>query len=160
MYQTLISLFIFEVKRFMMEVFESINFYTLDKAIRTYRMYSQKQLKANGCKISVDQWLIVKCVLENSGISQQEIAAKVFKDNASVTRIIELLVKSNYLERSIHPKDRRKSHLKVTASGKLIIEKVYELVLQNRRTALQGIAQNDLEILNATLKKIIENCSS
>lgn len=144
----------------MMEITESINFYTLDKAIRTYRMYSQKQLKANGCKISVDQWLIVKCVLENPSISQQEIAANVFKDNASVTRIIELLVKSGYLERSTHLKDRRKSNLEVTDTGKLIINKVYGLVLQNRKTALQGIAQNDLEILNSTLKKIIENCTS
>ena len=88
-----------------MERLETINFYLLDKAIRTYRIYSQKKLRENGFKITVDQWLIIKVLMENPGISQQNIAEKAFKDNASVTRIIDLLVKSKYLDRKVNPKD-------------------------------------------------------
>ncbi len=141
-----------------MERLETINFYLLDKAIRTYRMYSQKKLKENGYKITVDQWLIIKVLLENPGISQQDIAEKVFKDNASVTRIIDLLVKSKYLHRKVNPKDRRTSILTVTSEGEDIIEKVQNLVLQNRRVAQTGLTIEELENLNATLKKIIKNC--
>lgn len=141
-----------------MERLETINFYLLDKAIRTYRMYSQKKLKENGYKITVDQWLIIKVLLENPGISQQDIAEKVFKDNASVTRIIDLLVKSKYLHRRVNPKDRRTSILTVTSEGEDIIEKVQNLVLQNRRVAQTGLTIEELENLNATLKKIIKNC--
>lgn len=143
-----------------MERLETINFYLLDKAIRTYRMYSQKKLKENGYKITVDQWLIIKVLMENPGISQQEIAEKVFKDNASVTRIIELLVKSKYLHRKVNPKDRRTSILTVTPEGEDIIEKVHNLVLQNRKIAQTGLTLEELENLNATLKKIIKNCQS
>jgi len=141
-----------------MERLETINFYLLDKAIRTYRMYSQKKLKENGYKITVDQWLIIKVLMENPGVSQQEIAEKVFKDNASVTRIIELLVKSKYLHRKVNPKDRRTSILTVTPEGEDIIEKVQSLVLQNRKIAQTGLTLEELENLNATLKKIIKNC--
>ncbi|WP_309642486.1 MarR family transcriptional regulator [Flavobacterium sp.] len=141
-----------------MERLETINFYLLDKAIRTYRIYSQKKLKENGFKITVDQWLIIKVLLENPGISQQSIAEKAFKDNASVTRIIELLVKSKYLDRKVNPKDRRTSILKVTAAGEDIINKVQDLVLQNRKMAQIGITLEELENLNSTLKKIIKNC--
>lgn len=143
-----------------METLESINFYLLDKAIRTYRMYSQKKLRENGYNITVDQWLIIKVLLENPGISQQEIAERAFKDNASVTRIIDLLVKSKYLNRKANNKDRRKSILSVTDSGEAIIHKVQELVLQNRKTAQVGIQLEELENLNATLKKIIANCQT
>ncbi|MBS1535393.1 MAG: MarR family transcriptional regulator [Bacteroidetes bacterium] len=143
-----------------MERLETINFYLLDKAIRTYRMYSQKKLKEKGYKITVDQWLIIKVLIENPGISQQDIAEKVFKDNASVTRIIELLVKSKYLHRKVNPKDRRTSILTVTSEGKDIIEKVQTLVLQNRKIAQTGLTFEELENLNATLKKIIKNCQS
>ena len=73
-----------------MEKLKDITFYTMDKAIRTYRNFAQKKLKENGYKITIDQWLIIKAILENPGISQQELGEKVFKDNASVTRIIEL----------------------------------------------------------------------
>lgn len=143
-----------------MERLETINFYLLDKAIRTYRMYSQKKLKENGYKITVDQWLIIKVLMENPGISQQDIAEKVFKDNASVTRIIDLLVKSKYLHRKVNPKDRRTSILTVTPEGEDIIEKVQSLVLQNRKIAQTGLTFEELENLNATLKKIIKNCQS
>ena len=141
-----------------MEKLKDITFYTMDKAIRTYRNFAQKKLKENGYKITIDQWLIIKAILENPGISQQELGEKVFKDNASVTRIIELLVKSEYLEREVNQNDRRKSNLKVTNEGKSIIDKVQTLVLENRKTALTGISFEDLEIMNRTLKTIIENC--
>lgn len=141
-----------------MEQLKDITFYTIDKAIRTYRMYAQKKLRENGFKITIDQWLIIKAILENPGIPQQEIAEKVFKDNASVTRIIELLVQANYLQREINENDRRKFNLIVTDEGKLIIQSVQQMVLQNRKTALEGISANDLEIMNRSLKKIIENC--
>jgi DNA-binding MarR family transcriptional regulator len=143
-----------------MERLETINFYLLDKAIRTYRIYSQKKLRENGFKITVDQWLIIKVLMENPGISQQNIAEKAFKDNASVTRIIDLLVKSKYLDRKVNPKDRRTSILKVTPDGEDIINKVQDLVLQNRKMAQIGITIEELENLNATLKKIIKNCQS
>ena len=143
-----------------MERLETINFYLLDKAIRTYRIYSQKKLRENGFKITVDQWLVIKVLMENPGISQQSIAEKAFKDNASITRIIELLVKSKYLDRKVNPKDRRTSILKVTAVGEDIISKVQNLVLQNRKMAQIGITLEELENLNSTLKKIIKNCQS
>ena len=139
---------------------ETINFYLLDKAIRTYRNYSQKKLKENGYTITVDQWLIIKVLLENPGIPQISLAEKVFKDNASVTRIINLLVKAKYLDRKTNPKDRRTSILKVTLNGEEIIYKVQDLVLQNRKNAQNGISIEDLENLNRTLKKIILNCQS
>ncbi len=142
-----------------MEKLNDITFYTIDKAIRTYRMYAQKKLKENGFTITIDQWLIIKSILENPGISQLELGEKVFKDNASVTRIIELLVNAHYLKKETHPSDRRKSNLIVTEEGKSVIENVYEVVLQNRRTALNGISMEELEILNKTLKTIINNCN-
>lgn len=143
-----------------MEKLENITFYMIDKAIRTYRNYAQKRLREHGYKITIDQWLIIKAILEHPGISQQELAAKAFKDNASVTRIIELLVKAKYLEREVNQADRRKSHLHVTDSGKLIIGKVQHLILENRKVTLSGVSANELEILNSALLKIIDNCQS
>lgn len=140
------------------EKLESIIFYTMDKSIRTYRNYAQKRLKEQGFKITIDQWLMLKAIMENPGIKQQELAEKVFKDSASVTRIIELLVKAEYLDRKSNPQDRRKFDLKITQSGKKILEDVQVLVLENRKTALNGIDEKELQTLHSLLKKITENC--
>ena len=84
---------------------ENVIFYTIDKSIRSYRVFAQKRLREHGYSITIDQWLILKVLMENPGIMQQEVAEMVFKDNASITRIIDLLVKSNYLKRTVNPKD-------------------------------------------------------
>lgn len=142
-----------------MEKLNNIIFYNIDKAIRSYRMYAMKQIRKSGYKITIDQWLIIKSILENPKITQQELAKNVFKDNASVTRIIELMVKSNYLSREVDAQDRRKSVLTVTQEGKDIIEKVQNLVLDNRKIALEGISNEEINIMNLALLKIITNCT-
>ncbi|MGN7865935.1 MarR family winged helix-turn-helix transcriptional regulator [Chryseobacterium sp.] len=141
-----------------MEKLNSIIFYNIDKAIRSYRNYAQRQLKAHGFTITIDQWLIIKAILENPGIPQNEIGDLVFKDNASVTRIIDLMVKSGYITRQVHPDDRRKTNLEVTVSGKEVIQKVQDLVEKNRKTALKGITKGELEVMYSALLKISENC--
>lgn len=141
-----------------MEQLEDVIFYTIDKAIRSYRQYAQRQLKNAGYKITIDQWLLIKTIMENPGITQQELGEKVFKDNASVTRIAELLVKAKYLERKINDKDRRRTSLIVTKTGKKIIAEVQVVVMKNRETALKGISQADVKAMKKTLEKIIVNC--
>ena len=141
-----------------MEKLNSIIFYNIDKAIRSYRNYAQRQLKAHGYTITIDQWLIIKAILENPGITQNEISDLVFKDNASVTRMIDLMVKSEYIIRKVHPEDRRKTLLEVTDSGVKVIKEVQNIVEKNRKIALKGISNEELEVMYSALLKISENC--
>ena len=86
--------------------------------------------------------------------TQQELSEKVVKDSASVTRIIDLLVKSEFVEREINLNDRRKFNLKITSNGIKILDDTHGIVLQNRKKALEGISENDIKTMNETLKKI------
>ena len=133
-------------------------FYQIEQAIKTYRMYAQKQIKSKGLNITIDQWLVLKSLKENPDLNQAELAEKVFKDNASITRIIDLLVKSGYVEREINPNDRRKFNLNITSIGNKILTETHTIVLQNRKTALNSIAENDIQIMSETLQKITSNC--
>jgi MarR family transcriptional regulator, transcriptional regulator for hemolysin len=141
-----------------MEQLKNVIFYQIEEAIKTYRMYAQKQIKAYGLKITIDQWLVLKSLKENPNFTQAELAEKVFKDSASVTRILDLLVQSEYVQREINPNDRRKFNLSVTSKGDKIVSDTYEIVLQNRKKALEGISENDIQIMSETLKKISQNC--
>lgn len=141
-----------------MEKLVNIIFYNIDHSIRLYRMFAQKKLREHGFKITIDQWLVIKCILENPTITQHELSELVFKDNASVTRIIDLLIKAGYLEKETNPEDRRKFMLHVTKAGEEVIKNVQEVVLQNRSIALNGINQKELETADAVLRKIIANC--
>mgnify|MGYP006320626827 FL=1 len=135
-----------------------IIFYTLEKSIKSYRQYAQKQLIMNNFDITIDQWLILKSIKENSGLTQQQIGINVFKDYASVTRIIELLVKKNYLQRVAHT-DKRRFILRMTSEAEDLMRSIQKVINANRRKALDGIDQEELKSLKETLNKIIDNCS-
>lgn len=140
-----------------MEQLDNIIFYHLEKAIKSYRQYAQKQIEAAGIDITIDQWLVLKSIEADPALPQQQIAAKVFKDVASITRIIELLVKKEYLKRDFHESDRRRFRLTLTDTGKQVLKTLQPIIINNRKTALNGITQKDTEKLNELLQKITSN---
>jgi MarR family transcriptional regulator, transcriptional regulator for hemolysin len=141
-----------------MEKLDEIIFYNLEKSIKTYRQFAQRQINQAGFDITIDQWLILQTIQENAEYSQQQIAEKVFKDFASVTRMIELLVKKGLLERAFHEEDRRRFKLTLTQAGIKIIADVQPIIQQNRKQALQSFPEPDIEIFRKYLITLINNC--
>lgn len=142
-----------------MENINAVLFYTLEKSIKVYRKYAQTQIANAGFDITIDQWLVLKSLQENSHLSQNEIADLVFKDMASITRIIELLVKKELVERHINNSDRRKFELKITKNGKKMIELISPIVENNRKQALKGITKLEQNNLTSRLEILINNCN-
>ncbi|WP_223254965.1 MarR family transcriptional regulator [Bacillus atrophaeus] len=46
------------------------------------------------------------CVGESRGISQKELSARADKDQATLTKILDLLEKKNFIRREANPRDR------------------------------------------------------
>lgn len=141
-----------------MEKLDTIIFYSIDRAIRSYRQYAQQRLKEEGLAMTIDQWLIIKCILENPKITQNEISDRVFKDSASVTRIITLLVNAKYVKRKINKTDRRRSLLQVTELGEQIINSVDKIAKANRLIALENIDPEEMNIAHKVMDQISINC--
>ena len=140
-----------------MENLNHILFYTIEKSIKSYRQFAQRQIAAAGFNITIDQWLVLKTIEEDSTATQQQMALKVFKDMASMTRIVELLVRKNYLLRKFNTNDRRRFDLELTATGKNLLQQIQPLIVSNRSTALNGISDENLQILQFELEKITSN---
>lgn len=141
-----------------MEKLEGIFFYTLEKSIKTYRKFAQQMINNAGYDITIDQWLILKTLQERERIPQNQVAELVFKDVASVTRIIEILVQKKYVRRRLHKTDRRKFELEITEMGISIIKNIYPIVIAYRNQALKSISDLELKKVKNQLEKIINNC--
>lgn len=142
----------------MLQKLDSVIFYHIEKAIKSYRQFAQKELKKAGLKITVDQWLTLNCLHETPEISQKGLAETVFKDTASVTRIIELLVQAGYLKRGTHTSDGRRAVLQITRQGKSLLEKAAKVVSSYRKQAQEGIAAKDIEHAKRVMMAISDNC--
>ena len=138
---------------------EQVLFYTLEKAIKSYRQFAQRRLNELNQDITIDQWLTLKTIHDNPGISQKEIAVGVFKDQASITRIIDALVQKGFLQRKSSLQDRRRFDLELSLLGENVLDKLFPVIQKNRNIALAGFNNEDVKTLQDQLERIIENCN-
>src|SRR5687767_11823649 len=98
------------------ELFSSYSF-LLDRTARRVKQYAQQQFKEQGFNITVDQWIVLKNLHEREEMKQNELAELLFKDNPTLTRIIDLLCDKGLTVRNVHPSDRRSFVVSLTKSG-------------------------------------------
>jgi DNA-binding MarR family transcriptional regulator len=134
--------------------------YTLEQAIKAYRRLCQQNLDQVVENLTVDQALTLIVLNKHPGLSQQQIAELVFKDKASLTRIIELLVQKGLLSRALHATDRRKFDLHLTVPGQELLARLAATIERNQQTALRGLDAAELAQFHATLQKIMANCTA
>jgi MarR family transcriptional regulator, transcriptional regulator for hemolysin len=139
---------------------QDVLFYSLESAIKAYRRFAQARLHAAGIDITIDQWLVLKTIHESPDVTLQQVGTAVFKDFASVTRIVQLLERKGLLRRRPHPNDGRRSELVLTSAGEAVIRTVEPIAQANRRHALEGIDAEEVARLRALLKRITENCDT
>lgn len=132
--------------------------YLIEQSIKEYRKLCQKNVQAIAKDLTVDQALVLIVLEKDESLSQNEVAELVFKDNASITRMIELMVKNDYLTREMHKDDRRKFQLSITKKGQAMLKKITPAIAKNRETALKGLSDKQLKDLYTSLLTITENC--
>jgi len=109
--------------------------------------------------ITLDQILILSVLESDPNILQKDIALILFKEFASVTRMIELLVQKEYLVRRIHQQDRRMFNLQITDKGHETLLKLKPIILKNRLQALKGMSIKQIKQFENTLNQMIKNCT-
>ena len=139
---------------------QDVLFYSLESAIKAYRRFAQARLSAAGIDITIDQWLVLKTIHESDDVTLQQVGVVLFKDFASVTRIVQLLERKGLLRRKPHLTDGRRSELVLTRSGESVMRTSEPIVQANRRVALQGIDAEEIARLRAVLTRITENCEA
>ncbi len=82
-----------------------------------------------------------------------------FKDYASLTRIIELLVQKKYLERDLHAEDRRRFKLTLTPHAHQVLKQMQPVIENNGAVALKGLSKKSISEMQATLNVMIRNCN-
>jgi len=133
-------------------------FYTIESTIKEYRKFSQKKLSSVVSDMTIDQGMILAFLDKYPDKTQKEIAAMAFKDNASMTRMLDLMEKKNYLTRSINQANRRRFNIEITPKGKEVLKTLAPIIVNNRQNALQGISEEEIVQIETLLKKIKSNC--
>ena len=67
--------------------------YILSRTNSAHRNSFNKEIAKNGINASAEQWGILNVVKNNPGLTQKELAEKLYKDKTNVTRMLDVLEK-------------------------------------------------------------------
>lgn len=113
-----------------------------------------KRLRELGIHTSKEQWIVLKYLYSEEGLSQNDLAAIIGRDKASVTRLIDNMEKKGYLRREICVDDKRVRQIFLEEKGKNLYDKtlpVMEDIIDQIQT---GLSVEELDITLKTLKKV------
>jgi DNA-binding MarR family transcriptional regulator len=138
---------------------DSFNRYSflLDCTARRVKQYAQVQFNSRDFGITVDQWTILKALNTYSDLSQKELAEQCGKDQPTLTRIVDLLVKKGFVERTMHHLDRRSFIVHLSPKGKEKVSDLEPEIRKIRMKAWENLEENDFHHLKRILDTIYNN---
>jgi DNA-binding MarR family transcriptional regulator len=139
------------------ERLEKLPVFWMEQIVRRYRQMATRALKAEQAGLSVDQWVVLKQIGENSGSSQVDIGASTVKDAPTTTRIIDQLVSKNLVSKQLDPDDRRRYMVFITEKGSVLVERLLPVVQEYREVPMKGFSKNEEKQLLDFLSRMIKN---
>ena len=133
-------------------------FFKIDATNKKIRNALQKRFDTEGVDLTVDQWVVLNHSFQNEGISQIELCDLVYKDAAAtLTRIIDLLVKKELMSRQMANDDRRKFNIFLTDKGRETYHKAFPLMLDIRHQGWASLSEDEYQAFTRILDTIFSN---
>ena len=129
--------------------------FTLAEMQRVVRAYADKQAGRFG--ITRAQWAVLARVERSEGMKQSELAELMEMQPITLTRLIDKLCDSGWIERRGDDTDRRVNRLYLRKAGRHLLGKLSGLRSELTATALDGINPADAHRLLSQLETIKEN---
>ncbi|MDE1933173.1 MarR family winged helix-turn-helix transcriptional regulator [Bradyrhizobium sp.] len=129
--------------------------FTLGELQRLVRAYADRQAARYG--ITRAQWAVLAKVERFEGMKQTELAEQMEMQPITLTRLIDRLCDSGWIERRSDDTDRRVNRLYLRKAGRVLLGKMNSLKTEITATALEGISPADAQRLLTQLETVKEN---
>ncbi len=120
---------------------------------RLFHLFT-KVFQKEGIDLTFEQFLMLKILSSNEGISQQDLAVLLDKDKTSIARAINILEDKHKVVRIPSKEDKRKKVLYLTKEGRRYKDEVLPTFLRIRDDIEACLDKNELDKMVNTLKTI------
>lgn len=131
--------------------------FMIERTARRMKQAIQKILAEHDTGITADQWIILNLLSEHAPLSQFELAEKSFKDAPTITRMLDLMIKKELVERLPDPEDRRRFQVILTETGRKKHRHTLPLVREIRSIGYENLSEKDLNLLMRIMDTIYTN---
>ena len=117
----------------------------------------QKNFRAAGLEITIEQWSVLYHLWKEDCLSQQELCNRTFRDKPSITRLIDNLEKQHLVNRLPSTTDRRINLVALTNKAKDMQQLTIDLANQTMNEALIGVKREDIELVKLVFQRVYDN---
>ena len=110
--------------------------------------------------LTSSQWKVILALNLFNGISQKELAGKIYVDGSTLVPIIDKMEKGGLVERKPDPNDRRNNLIFLTKKSKSTVDSIIKIILELRKEFYKGITQEEQKNVKMILKKIVDNADN
>jgi MarR family transcriptional regulator, transcriptional regulator for hemolysin len=118
------------------------------------RAFEQELAAAGG---SQPTWLILLALKQQAWRTQQEIAATVGIEGATLTHHLDKLEKTGLIERKRDPANRRAVIVELTGAGEAMFLKLAQAAMSFDKRLRKGLSEADADAFRKTLERLRAN---
>ncbi len=131
--------------------------YLINRSAILIRQLVTKEFQKNNYNVTPEEWAILNMLWLEDQQPQSKIAESTFRDNSTLTRLIDKMIKKDFVKRENDEKDRRIVKTCLLPKGKKLKAQLIPCAQNILKRACHGISDYDLDITKKTLAKVINN---
>ncbi len=109
--------------------------------------------------VTADQFVLLACLSEQDGITQQELARRASSDPSTIRAMLILLEGRGLVTRKRDPDDSRARVVTLAAKGRRLFERLLQTSEPIRLQMLSGFSADEARLLTDCLQRLIDNMS-
>ena len=133
--------------------------FILDRTARRVKQYAQTSFAQNDFNITIDQWSVIKILYQEDPMTHKDLSERSGKDQPTLTRIIDNIIKKGLVKRVEHPSDRRCLQIRLTEAGRKKVEELSPNIASIRMKAWENLSDDDFANFTRILDTIYNNLS-
>jgi DNA-binding MarR family transcriptional regulator len=110
----------------------------LSELVRVYQFRDRDRICCHG--VSVSQCYALEALLRRGPCGLNELAAELYLDKSTASRVVAALQRKRYVVRAAHPDDGRAVVLRVTPAGRRLHDRIRRDLIDQTRQLLQDVA--------------------
>ena len=129
--------------------------YLLNRIVNRLNMNLAEDLKGIG--VTVQQYRVLAVLMAGEGRSVNELSVYTVIEQSTLSKLLDRMEQAGLIHRKSDASDGRVVNITITDEGTACFAKAMPLALGHYRTAIQGVDEEEHELLTRTLHKILNN---
>jgi DNA-binding MarR family transcriptional regulator len=127
---------------------------SMNSRLMTNRLHAN--FKTYGYPVTPEQWTVLAHLFQHEGIPQNQLSGLTGKDEPSISRLINNMIKNRLVKRVSHATDRRLKLIYLTQEAKSMEKGLMNEAFRTYMEASEGFQPSEIEALHGILSRLLD----